>query len=79
MLISLWKSQMVSALICYDLIGFADETLTCVPKFIARQSGAVVSNPQYLEWIKIDQCVLTWITSTIPYQIHKEVHDLCTC
>lgn len=73
-----WKSQMDSMFICYHFLGFVDGILSCPPKDHPRAYQSFTLNPYILSWIKTDHCIRTWITSTLTYSIHKEVHDLRT-
>lgn len=72
----LWKSQMELVLIYYDLIGSVDGFILCPHRLIAIAGKNAIPSLHHPAWVKIDQYFRTWITSTLFYQIHKEVHEL---
>ncbi|KAL3502877.1 hypothetical protein ACH5RR_037326 [Cinchona calisaya] len=72
----LWKSQFVSVLIRHDLLGYVDGSLPCPPKFLLNNLGNPLSNPQFVAWIRTDQCLHSWITATLTKDISQEIHDL---
>lgn len=73
-----WKSQMESAVVCYDLLKFVDGSIPSPSRLLVDATDNTILNPYYPAWVKTDQCVLTWIATTLSYEIHKEVHDLRT-
>lgn len=51
---TVWRRQLQTALISYDLLGYIDGTITAPAKALSNKSP----NPAYSQWLRQDQLIL---------------------
>lgn len=62
-----WKSQFLPVLRANVLIGFVDGTGPCPLRFKIDENDSTIKeiNPEYSDWVQLDQNVLCWINATL--------------
>ncbi|KAJ0975732.1 hypothetical protein J5N97_017697 [Dioscorea zingiberensis] len=61
-----WRAQFNSLLIGYDLLGYVDGTLPCLPTTIlGSDSASPIPNPDFALWIRQDQLLLNTIIGSV--------------
>jgi hypothetical protein len=75
-----WLSQISPVLACHDLLGFAEGTEPCPPRFVLdeQETPSDPINPEFVIWCRIDQCVLSLINATLSESVLGIVYGLKT-
>lgn len=53
----LWKSQLESILLIYDLLSYVDGSFVCPPKQVKDSNDNLIINPLYTAWVRSNQFV----------------------
>jgi hypothetical protein len=75
-----WLSQISPVLACHDLLGFAEGTESCPPRFVLdeQEKPTDTINPEIVIWCRKDQCVLSLINATLSESVLGIVYGLKT-
>lgn len=73
----IWKNQMESILICTDLFGFIDGSIT-PPSPSILVGFTEVLNPEYLKWRKWDRFVMSCLNATFTPSVSSAIIGLST-
>uniref|UniRef100_A0A5B7CDP5 Putative retrovirus-related Pol polyprotein n=1 Tax=Davidia involucrata TaxID=16924 RepID=A0A5B7CDP5_DAVIN len=69
----IWKTLMQNTFRANQLFGYIDGSIPCPPLEIINSSGDQLANPLYLQWIIIDNHLLSCITATLTPSILPHV------
>ncbi|KAL4348899.1 hypothetical protein GQ457_17G003000 [Hibiscus cannabinus] len=61
----LWKQQVVLTIRGLGLEGYLDGSITTPPKMVRNSAGEQVVNPSYLQHVKQDSSLASWLLSTV--------------
>ncbi|KAL4290323.1 hypothetical protein GQ457_14G010300 [Hibiscus cannabinus] len=61
----LWKQQVVLTIRGLGLEGYLDGSITTPPKMVRNSAGEQVVNPSYLQHVKQDSFLASWLLSTV--------------
>ncbi|XP_010264417.1 PREDICTED: uncharacterized protein LOC104602429 [Nelumbo nucifera] len=73
-----WRVQMTPVLRTHKLLGLVEGTMQAPPTHIDGLDGQRVINPEYDNWVQLDQLVLGWIISSLTESMVMEVIGLTT-
>nr|CAD1827562.1 unnamed protein product [Ananas comosus var. bracteatus] len=76
----LWRQQFLPVLFAHDLMGYIDGSKECPSKFIKNADGTITDtvNSSFLEWMKQDRHLLSWIQATLTEGVLAQVVGLQT-
>nr|CAD1817261.1 unnamed protein product [Ananas comosus var. bracteatus] len=76
----LWRQQFLSVLFAHDLMGYTDGSKECPSKFIKNADGTITDtvDSSFLEWMKQDRHLLSWIQATLTEGVLAQVVGLQT-
>jgi hypothetical protein len=73
-----WLSQFMPILRTQEFMGIVDGSGPCPPKFVSNAEGKETLNPEYVNWTKKDQCLLSMILITLSEIVLSTVFGLNT-
>ncbi|XP_071741161.1 uncharacterized protein [Rutidosis leptorrhynchoides] len=68
-----WRRQLFSTLIGFDILGYVDGTITSPPKTLENKP-----NPSYLQWYRQDQVILNAMLGSCSPQIQTHIASVST-
>ncbi|XP_057958711.1 uncharacterized protein LOC131151488 [Malania oleifera] len=77
-----WRAQLTSLLISYDLQGYLDSTIVCLPRTLSpstsstNSSSTSVSNPAFWHWLRQDKLILHAILASISEPVMLLIEEL---
>nr|CAD1832585.1 unnamed protein product [Ananas comosus var. bracteatus] len=76
----LWQQQFLPVLFGHDLMGYIDGSKECPSKFIKNADGTITDtlDSSFLEWMKQDRHLLSWIQATLTEGVLAQVVGLQT-
>lgn len=73
-----WKTQFTCLLVSHQLLGVVEGTLPIPSPTFVDDQGNTLSNPQFYEYLRLDQSVRSWIYATVSRDVLTDIHDLHT-
>ena len=81
-----WKRQIIPFIRSQDLSGHLDESTLAPLQFITQEiqddkgvvSSRIIQNPDFTTWMKRDQALVAYITSTLSQEILIAIPDDCS-
>jgi hypothetical protein len=73
-----WVTQINPILRTYDLMAIVDGSEPCPPQSITDEKGKTSPNPEYTNWNKKDQFLLSIITASLSEKVLSTVYGLNT-
>ncbi|CAH9126704.1 unnamed protein product [Cuscuta epithymum] len=71
-----WRTQFESFLLSNGFLGILDGSIPAPPPYIFDAFHLETINPDYCNWLKLDQTVRSWLFATLSRDVLIEVHDL---
>jgi len=71
-----WKAQISAMIHAFDLQSFLNKGSTpakFIPDPNVDEDGATVLNPEFINWMRLDQLLLGWLFSTIDNEVLAQV------
>ena len=69
----LWKTQITCLLLSHQLLGFVDGTVVIPSPTVLDDSGHIVPNVRFYEYLRVDQQVKSWIFATLSRDVFVDV------
>jgi hypothetical protein len=73
-----WVTQINPILRTYDLMAIVDGSEPCPPQSIIDEEGKTSPNPEYTNWNRKDQFMLSIITASLSEKVLSTVYGLNT-
>jgi hypothetical protein len=81
-----WKRQIIPFIRSQDLSGHLDGSIPVPPEFLSQEerdskgeaTTVYVRNPEFVAWMKRDQALVAYITSTLSQEVLVAIPDDCT-
>jgi hypothetical protein len=73
-----WVTQINPILRTYDLMAIVDGSEPCPPQSIIDEEGKTSPNPEYTNWNRKDQFLLSIITASLSEKVLSTVYGLNT-
>ena len=67
-----WKAHVLATLRAFDLLPFINK-IDLPPKYVQSEENELIVNPEFLNWMRLDQLLLGWLFSTIDKEVIGQV------